>query len=94
VELGHARGGVAAVGGYAAVAPGDVVQFSNADFSGSGSAQMFPHHTAIIESYLGNGKFSVLQQNVNGNLTVQHGVINFAQLRTGIVWVYQPVAQS
>ena len=94
VALGHGRGGSAAMGSYAAVEPGDVVQFCNADFSGSGSAQMFPHHTAIIEAYLGNGKFSILQQNVNGDMTVQHAVINFSQLRTGTVWVYQPVAQS
>jgi hypothetical protein len=94
VELGHAHGGVAAVGGYVGVEPGDVVQFSNARFIGSGSSQLDLHHTAIIEAYLGNGKFSVLQQNVNGNMTVQRGVINFSQLRTGIVWVEQPVAQS
>jgi hypothetical protein len=94
VELGHGRGGSASLGSYAAVEPGDVVQFSNADFSGSGSAQMFPHHTAIIEAYLGNGRFSILQQNVNGTMTVQQAVLNFSQLRTGTVWVYQPVAQS
>jgi Ca2+-binding RTX toxin-like protein len=97
-EAGSAGGGQAVAGSYAAVQPGDVVQFSNADFVLNtptyNSYQSFPHHTAIIEAYLGNGQFSVLQQNVNGNMTVQRGVIDFTQLTSGTVWVYQPVPQG
>jgi Ca2+-binding RTX toxin-like protein len=97
-EVGTAGGGQAAAGSFGAVQPGDVVQFSNANFVLNTptyhSLQSFPHHTAIIESYLGNGKFSVLQQNINGNLTVQRGTIDFSQLTTGTVWVYQPVSKS
>jgi hypothetical protein len=94
-EVGSAGGGQAVAGSYANVQPGDVVQLSNADFVLNTptyqSFQEYPHHTAIIESYLGNGRFSVLQQNVNGNMTVQRGVLDFTQLTTGTVWVYQPV---
>jgi hypothetical protein len=94
-ELGSAGGGVAAAGSFAAVQPGDVVQFCDARFVLNtptySSWQSFPHHTAIIEAYLGNGRFSILQSNVNGNTTVQHGVIDFSQLTAGTVCVYQPV---
>jgi len=97
-EVGTVGGGQAAAGSYGAVKPGDVAQFSDANFVLNTptfhSLQSYPHHTAIIESYLGNGKFSVLQQNINGNLTVQRGVIDFSQLTTGTVWVYQPVPKS
>jgi Ca2+-binding RTX toxin-like protein len=94
-EAGGAGGGTAVAGSYGAVQPGDIVQFSNADFVLNtptyNSFQSFPHHTAIIESYLGNGQFSVLQQNVNGSMAVQRGTIDFTQLTTGTVWVYQPI---
>jgi hypothetical protein len=97
-ELGSAGGGVPAAGSFDAVKPGDVVQFSNADFVLNTptyrSWQSYPHHTAIIEAYLGGGKFSVLQQNVNGNMTVQRGVIDFSQLTAGTVWVYQPISKG
>ena len=97
-EVGGAGGGQVAAGSLDAVQPGDVVQFSDARFVLStptfSSWHSFPHHTAIIEAYLGNGRFSILQQNVNGNLKVQHGVIDFAQLTTGTVWVYRPVPQG
>jgi hypothetical protein len=79
----------------ALVRPGDVLQFSDAHFvfnsPGYCSWQTYPHHTAIIESYLGGGKFSILQSNVNENMTVQRGVIDFSQLTSGAVWVYQPL---
>jgi hypothetical protein len=97
-EVGGAGGGQAAAGSLDAVQPGDVIQFSNASFVLNtptySSWQSFPHHTAVIEAYLGNGRFSILQQNVNGNMTVQHGVIDFSQLTAGTVWVYQPVPRG
>jgi hypothetical protein len=93
--LAEAGGGRVVAGSYGAVQPGDVVQFSDAEFVLNtptySSWQSYPHHTAIIEGYLGNGKFSILQQNVNGNMKVQRGVIDFTQLTAGNVWVYQPV---
>jgi hypothetical protein len=97
-ELGVAGGGQAAAGTFDGVRPGDVVQFSDARFVLNTPTytawQSYPHHTAIIEAYLGGGRFSILQQNVNGNMTVQRGVIDFAQLTTGTVWVYQPVPKA
>jgi hypothetical protein len=97
-ELGGGGGGQAAAGTFLNVRPGDVVQFSDARFVLNtptySSWQSYPHHTAIIEAYLGNGQFSILQQNVNGSMKVQRGVIDFAQLTTGAVWVYQPVPRS
>jgi hypothetical protein len=97
-EAGGAGGGQVAGGSFGGVQPGDVIQFSNADFILNTptyySRQSYPLHTAIIESYLGNGQFSILQQNVNGSLKVQRGVIDFAQLTAGTVGVYQPLPQG
>jgi hypothetical protein len=97
-EVGGAGGGQVAGGSFGGVQPGDVIQFSNADFVLNTptycSWQSYPHHTALIEACLGNGWFSILQQNVNGNMTVQRGVIDFSQLTTGTVWVYQPVPRG
>jgi hypothetical protein len=94
-EFGSVAGGLAAAGGFALVRPGDVVQFCDAHFDFNtptcSEHQCFPHHTAIIEGYLGGGKFSILQSNVNENMTVQRGVIDFTQLTTGTVWVYEPI---
>jgi hypothetical protein len=94
-ELGAPGGGRTVAGGFDAVRPGDVIQFGGAFFVRDtptfSSWQSYPLHTAVVEASLGDGRFAVLQQNVNGNLTVQRGVIDYAQLVTGTVWVYQPV---
>jgi hypothetical protein len=91
-------GGQAVGGSLDGVRPGDVIQFSGASFVLDTptyySWQSYPHHTAIIEAYLGNGRFSILQQNVNGNMTVQRGVLDFSQLTAGTTWFYEPVSKS
>jgi hypothetical protein len=96
-ELGGG-GGQAVGGSFANVQPGDVIQFGNAEFVLNtptyNSWQSYPHHTAIIEAYLGNGRFSILQQNVNGSMKVQRGILDFSQLTTGTVWFYQPVPRG
>jgi hypothetical protein len=95
--MGGGGGGQAVLGSFDNMQPGDVIQFSHASFVLNTptywSDQEFPHHTAIIEANLGNGRFEILQQNVNGNMTVQRGVIDFSQMTSGVVWVYQPVAK-
>ncbi len=76
------------------VRPGDVIQFRNAQTvtrnGYSTSWQTADHHTAIVESVSGT-TITVLNQNVNGQLTVQRGTWNVADLTGGTMWVYHPV---
>jgi hypothetical protein len=82
------------------VAPGDVIQVRDVTFvsttftpdgSWSQSTMAFPHHTAIVEAVNG-GTITILEQNVNGDLTVQEATINLGDMTQGTMWVYQPVA--
>ena len=84
------------------IAPGDVIQFRDATFvtttvnpdgSWSQSTMMFPHHTAVVELVNGNA-ITLLQQNVDGNLTVQETTINLDDMTQGTMWAYQPVASQ
>jgi hypothetical protein len=97
-ESGRGGGGRSLGGSLADLQPGDVVQLRDARFTSASptghSRQLFSHHTLIIEAALGSGRFRVLQQNFNGNMTVQRGVIDFTQMRQGTAWVYCPVAPA
>ncbi len=79
-----------------AVAPGDVVQFRDAKFSGPSpgggtytlSAE---HHTAVVAAVTADGKtFQVLHQNWNGNKTVAEAVLATRDLKKGWIKVYRP----
>src|SRR5262249_41643399 len=76
------------------VIPGDVLQFKNAHFehhnpNGSWYSNDFPQHTAIVSSVQGR-TITMLNQNVNGNRTVQSTTINLDDLKSGSVQAYRP----
>jgi hypothetical protein len=48
-------------------------------------------HTAIVEQNLGGGLFTVLEQSSGGHGYVTEDRIDFANMTTGTIWVYQPV---
>lgn len=75
------------------VAPGDVLQFENVHFkhvdAHSWYTQEFPHHTAIVASVDGS-KITLLNQNVNGDRTVQYTTIDMADFVDGTITAYHP----
>jgi hypothetical protein len=84
------------------VAPGDMIQFRdvtfvtttiNPDGSWSQSTMLFPHHTAVVES-VDNNVITILQQNVDGDMTVRESTINLDDMTQGTMWVYQPTASQ
>jgi hypothetical protein len=80
--------------GLGSVIPGDVLQFKNAHFehhnpNGSWYSNDFPQHTAIVSSVQGRS-ITMLNQNVNGNRTVQSSTINLDDLKSGSVQAYRP----
>jgi hypothetical protein len=78
-----------------AVIPGDVLQFEGVHFEGPDPAtggtywQDFPHHTAIVYSVSGS-QITLLNQNVNGDTTVQFTTINLNDLQYGTISAYRP----
>ncbi len=80
--------------GLDALAPGDVLQFENVHFQGATPdggwySQDFPHHSAIVYSVDGN-KITLLNQNVNGDMTVQFTTINLDDWQSGTISAYEP----
>jgi hypothetical protein len=80
--------------GLDAVMPGDVLQFEGVHFAGllpGGGTywQDFPHHTAIVYAVDGN-QITLLNQNVNGDRTVQFTTINLGDWQTGAILAYRP----
>ena len=84
------------------VAPGDMIQFRdvtfvtttiNPDGSWSQSTMLFPHHTAVVES-VDKNVITILQQNVDGDMTVRESTINLDDMTQGTMWVYQPTASQ
>lgn len=79
-----------------AVAPGDIVQFRDAKFSGpragGGTYSMTAvHHTAVVAAVAPDGKtFQVLHQNWNGKKTVAEAVVAARDLKDGWIKVYRP----
>jgi hypothetical protein len=78
------------------VIPGDVIQFTSAKFvhtnPGGGSSWFtlgYPNHTAIVSSVQG-GQITLLNQNINGNRTVQYTTINLGGLQSGSMQAYRP----
>jgi predicted phage tail protein len=75
----------------ASVRPGDIIQYRNVEIREGFSLWSFPHHTAIVKESLGNGKFTILEQNVNGERWVHESTTNLAAMTGGVVWIYRPV---
>lgn len=82
--------------GKKAVAPGDVVQFRDARFSGprpgGGTYSMSAdHHTAVVAAVAPDGKtFQILHQNWNGKKTVAEATLDTRDLKEGWIKVYRP----
>ena len=95
---------------YADVLPGDVVQFRNAVTVTKTITKMgkrnvtrhttrtYAHHTAIVATNPGRGKFKVFEQNVGGPEATEEAKrkvyekdLDLAGLTQGTVWIYRPV---
>jgi hypothetical protein len=84
--------------GLNALAPGDVLQFENVHFQGATAGggwywQDFPHHTAIVYAVNGS-QITLLNQNVNGDMTVQFTTINLDDWQSGTISAYEPQLPS
>jgi hypothetical protein len=80
--------------GLDAIVPGDVLQFENVRFQGATPGggwyfQDFPHHSAIVYSVDGT-KITMLNQNVNGDMTVQFTTIDLADWQSGTISAFEP----
>jgi hypothetical protein len=80
--------------GLDAIMPGDVLQFENVHFEGATAGggwywQDFPHHSAIVYAVDGSN-ITLLNQNVNGDMTVQFTTINLADWQSGTITAYEP----
>jgi hypothetical protein len=81
--------------GLDAVIPGDILQFEGVHFEGPDPViggwywQDFPHHTAIVYAVNGS-QITLLNQNINGDTTVQFTTINLADWQTGNIFAYRP----
>ena len=72
--------------------PADILQFTNAKFQGKTYSSFFPQHTAIV--YKVNKSFTtVFHQNYNNKRKVDTLTINLADLKSGKVDAYRPVAK-
>ena len=74
--------------------PGDILEFDNARFVGANYWLSLgaPYHTAIVSAVDGNS-IAMLNQNVNGIKLVQITIIHLADLQSGTIAVYRPVAR-
>ncbi len=83
--------------GLDALTPGDVLQFEGVHFAGidpvtgDSYTQYFSHHTAIVEAVDGD-QVTLLNQNVNGDMTVQETIIHLADQQDGTLSAYRPQA--
>src|SRR5262249_46735990 len=81
------------------VQPGDILQFEDVTFEhhntdGSWYSNSFQHHTAVVASVtVLRGRvlrITILQQNVNGNRTVQTGLIIMGDRKGGTITAFRP----
>src|SRR5262249_19147986 len=77
-----------------ALQPGDLLQFEGVKFEhhnadGSWYSSSYPHHSAIVESVQGR-TITLLNQNVNGNRTVQRSIINLDDQKGGTITAFEP----
>ena len=73
---------------------GDLLQFEGVTFehhnaNGSWYSNSYPHHSAIVESIKGR-TITILNQNVNGNRTVQRSTINLDDQKGGTITAFEP----
>lgn len=75
--------------------PGDILEFDNARFAGANYWLSLgaPYHTAIVSSVQGDS-IAMLNQNINNVKVVQMTIIHLADLRSGTIAVYRPVARQ
>lgn len=73
--------------------PGDILQFENVRFQTPSRTDNFPHHTAIVGAVNGN-VLTIYQQNVNGDMHVQTGVIDMSTKVSGLIRAYRPIPQG
>lgn len=76
---------------------GDIIQFEDVVFKGSTPdggwyESSSPHHTAIVKSVLGDGRYVILEQNSNGRLFVTETTINVKDMKSGRISFYRPEA--
>jgi hypothetical protein len=82
-------------GSVRSILPGDVIQFRNTEFKGSGYSWSFDHHTAVVKSFNpSTGALVVFQQNVNGKQCVMVSSMNLNDLKKGWLRVYEPEAKQ
>jgi hypothetical protein len=72
------------------VLPGDIVQLEDCKFK-NGAA---PHHTQIVRTVLGKGRFEILEQNANGRRTVNVAILDLNLLTQGEVVFYRPLPKN
>ena len=74
------------------VLPGDIIQFEKVRIEyPDGSWKDFPHHTAIIYTVLGTGKYMIAEQNANGKRFVLFSEIDFSYIKKGKYTIYRPL---
>lgn len=72
--------------------PADILQFTNAKFQGKTYSSFFPQHTAIVYK-VDKSTVTVFHQNYNDKRKVDTLAINLADLKSGRVDAYRPVAK-
>ena len=73
------------------ILPGDIVQFKNAKFVyESGSSMTMPHHFAIVYKVHGEGKYTLVHQNVNGYRKLKTDDIDLNFLKKGKLTFFRP----
>lgn len=93
----HYRAGDAAAN-LSNVQAGDIIQYRNIRITNpDGSWSSASHHTAMVAANLGNGQFSILEQNWMNNDPagqVVHEVNQtLANMTAGEVWIYRPISR-
>jgi hypothetical protein len=74
--------------------PGDILQFYSAKFVDGNSYLIMgaPNHTGVLSNISGS-RWTMLNQNVNGDRRVQPTTFNIEQLTEGTITVYRAVAR-
>jgi hypothetical protein len=72
----------------ASVQPGDVIQYR--DFTSPTATA--GHHTSMVRSNDGNGRFTLLEQNWNGHRFVEQNTLDVSGMLTGVLRIYRPIA--
>ena len=85
--------GIKETGKIADVQPGDIIQFRDVNFGGSGG---FAHHTAIVAEVASaeQAKFEVYQQNAGGKrFCFKTTLHKFKDMKEGYIIFYRPIPE-